>query len=251
VAGFVPGKRCLFTTPYPGSGLESPMRRLLPLFVMCGALAVSGGCAASAGTGANWVQPAAADASTGPSDPAGPADPTGSGSPSTAASPSAAATPKPTPTKKNPPPPAGSGLVQQLLAQVNQLRAQNGLRPYKLSNGLIASAHLHNLKMMPPSTCGLSHRCPGEEDLGPRITDQGVIWSSAGENIGEEGPVGNNQASILKAAKDLTLAMFNEKPPDDGHRRNILSSGFTLIGIDVVRDSKGTVWLTQDFASLR
>jgi len=225
------------------------MRRLLPLFVLCGALAASGGCAASAGTGTpNWVQPVAADASAAPSDPANPADPSAGSSPSTPASPSA--TPQSTaPSKKNPPPPAGSGLVQQLLAQVNQLRAQNGLPPYKLSSGLIARAHLHNVTMMPPSTCGLSHRCPGEADLGPRIAAQGVKWRSAGENIGEEGPVGNNQTAILNAAKDLTMAMYKEKAPNDGHRRNILSRGFTLIGIDVVRDSKGTVWLTQDFAS--
>jgi uncharacterized protein YkwD len=41
--------------------------------------------------------------------------------------------------------------------------------------------------------------------------------------------------------------MFNEKPPNDGHRQNLLSKTFTHIGIDVVRDSHGTVWLTQDF----
>ena len=211
------------------------------------ALAVTGGCAQAPGTAPNWVQPAAADASTAPTDPAS-TDPSAASGPSTTPSPTAAAK-SPAAPKKNPPPPAGSGLVQQLLAQVNQLRAQNGLPPYKLSSGLIASAHLHNVTMMPPSTCGLSHRCPGEADLGPRIAAQGVKWRSAGENIGEEGPVGNNQTAILNAAKDLTMAMYKEKAPNDGHRRNILSRGFTLIGIDVVRDSKGTVWLTQDFAS--
>ena len=223
------------------------MRRLLPLLVLGVALAVTGGCAQPSGTAPNWVQPVAADASTAPTDPAS-TDPSAASSPS--GTPSPAAAPNSTaPSKKNPPPPAGSGLVQQLLAQVNQLRAQNGLPPYKLSSGLIASAHLHNVTMMPPSTCGLSHRCPGEADLGPRIAAQGVKWRSAGENIGEEGPVGNNQTAILNAAKDLTMAMYKEKAPNDGHRRNILSRGFTLIGIDVVRDSKGTVWLTQDFAS--
>ena len=223
------------------------MRRLLPLLVLGVALAVTGGCAQASGTAPNWVQPAAADASTAPTDPAS-TDPSAASGPSTTPSPTAAAK-SPAAPKKNPPPPAGSGLVQQLLAQVNQLRAQNGLPPYKLSSGLIASAHLHNVTMMPPSTCGLSHRCPGEADLGPRIAAQGVKWRSAGENIGEEGPVGNNQTAILNAAKDLTMAMYKEKAPNDGHRRNILSRGFTLIGIDVVRDSKGTVWLTQDFAS--
>ena len=43
--------------------------------------------------------------------------------------------------------------------------------------------------------------------------------------------------------------MLNEKPPDDGHRKNILSSSFTHIGIAVFRDSSGTVWLTQDFSN--
>ena len=58
-----------------------------------------------------------------------------------------------------------------------------------------------------------------------------------------------NSAAIAKMAVALTQDMLNEKPPDDGHRRNILSSSFTHIGIAVVRDSSGTVWLTQDFSN--
>ena len=61
-------------------------------------------------------------------------------------------------------------------------------------------------------------------------------------------PARARRRKILKAAKGLTMAMYNEKPPGDGHRKNILSSGFNRIGIDVMRDAKGTVWLTQDFA---
>ena len=42
--------------------------------------------------------------------------------------------------------------------------------------------------------------------------------------------------------------MYNETPPDDGHRRNILSSSFTEVGIDVVEDTAhGKVWLVTDF----
>ena len=47
--------------------------------------------------------------------------------------------------------------------------------------------------------------------------------------------------------------MLNEKPPDDGHRLNILSASYTHIGIAVYRASSGknagTVWLTQDFSN--
>jgi uncharacterized protein YkwD len=42
--------------------------------------------------------------------------------------------------------------------------------------------------------------------------------------------------------------MMAEQPPNDGHRRNILNTGFNLIGIDVLIDSKNQVWLTEDFA---
>jgi uncharacterized protein YkwD len=229
------------------------MRRLLPLLVLSAAIAVSGGCASTASPKnvsaaiPNWVEP-----STGSAAPS--TDPSGSGygNPSASASASAPASKAPAPkasgSTKPAPPPAGSGLVQQLLAQVNELRASHGLPAYKLSNGLIASAHAHNLQML-KAGCGLSHRCPGEMDLGPRIKAQGVNWHSAGENIGYSGPYPNTQAAILSAAKGITMSMYNEKPPNDGHRKNILSSGFTIIGIDVVRDDKGVVWMTQDFAS--
>ena len=74
-------------------------------------------------------------------------------------------------------------------------------------------------------------------------------WTAAGENIGEGGPVADTSSAIAQMAVGLTQSMLNEKPPDDGHRLNILSSSFTHVGIAVVRDSSGTVWLTQDFSN--
>jgi uncharacterized protein YkwD len=99
------------------------------------------------------------------------------------------------------------------------------------------------------SGCGLSHQCPGEPALGTRETDAGVSWTSAGENIGDGGPVSDTSAAIAQMATGLTQDMLNEKPPDDGHRLNILSSSFTHIGIAVTIDSSGTVWMTQDFSN--
>jgi hypothetical protein len=55
--------------------------------------------------------------------------------------------------------------------------------------------------------------------------------------------------AIAQMAMDLTRAMLNERPPDDGHRKNILSSAFHHVGIDIFRDRHGTVWLTQDFSN--
>jgi uncharacterized protein YkwD len=168
---------------------------------------------------------------------------------SSAATPSTRASTKPKP-KQSPThttPPAGSSVVDQLLAQINHLRAQHGLPAYSLLSGLDRSAHKHNLLM--EGSCGLSHQCPGEASLGDRISAEGVHWTSCGENIGWSGPHPNTTSAIVSAAEGLTTSMYNETPPDDGHRLNLLSSSFRHIGIDVVRDSSGKIWLTQDFSS--
>jgi uncharacterized protein YkwD len=159
--------------------------------------------------------------------------------------------PKPTATKPKPPkkttPPANQSTVDKLLAQINDLRAQHDLPAYTLLSGLNASAHKHNLTMM--GGCGLSHQCSGEAAVGDRISAQGVHWNACGENIGYSGPHPNTASAMVSAAEGLTTSMYNEKPPDDGHRLNLLSSQFHHIGIDVTRDSSGKVWLTQDFSN--
>lgn len=162
---------------------------------------------------------------------------------------SARATPAATPAGTQSAAPSASldAAAGQVLALINQARAQAGLPAYTVSAGLNTSAGRHNAVMA--AGCGLSHQCPGEPALGARETAAGVHWTAAGENIGEGGPVADNPAAIAKMAVALTQDMLNEKPPDDGHRRNILSSSFTHIGIAVVRDSSGTVWLTQDFSN--
>lgn len=156
--------------------------------------------------------------------------------------------PKPAPTTKAPAPPTGSATAaQQVLALINQTRAQQGLPAYTITTGLDNSAAAHTQVMA--SGCGLSHQCPGEPALGTRETDAGVQWSAAGENIGDGGPESNTSAAIAQMAVGLTQDMINEQPPDDGHRLNILSTSFHHIGIVVYRDSSGTVWMTQDFSN--
>jgi uncharacterized protein YkwD len=145
------------------------------------------------------------------------------------------------------PAPGQPAAVQQVLALINQARAQAGLPAYTISSGLDTSAGRHTAVMA--GGCGLSHQCPGEPDLGARETAAGVAWTAAGENIGEGGPVADTPAAIAQMAVGLTQSMLAEKPPDDGHRLNILSSAFTHTGISVFRDSSGTVWMTQDFSN--
>jgi uncharacterized protein YkwD len=192
------------------------------------------------GPAARAASPAAPSPSP-PPRPAGPARPR----------PAASRTPATAPASQGPPaaasPPAQNlTAAGQVLALINQARAQAGLAPYTVLSGLDSSAAAHNARMA--AGCGLSHQCPGEPPLGTRETDAGVSWTAAGENIGEGGPVPDTASAIAQMAVTLTQDMLDEKPPDDGHRLNILSSTFRFIGIAVSVDSSGTVWMTQDFA---
>jgi uncharacterized protein YkwD len=167
--------------------------------------------------------------------------------PTPSSSPSSSASPKPSPPASTPPPSQQPGVASQVLALINQARVQAGLPLYSLSSGLDNSAAAHNARMA--AGCGLSHQCPGEPPLGARETGAGVTWTSAGENIGEGGPVPDTSAAIAQMALALTQDMLNEKPPNDGHRLSLLSSAYQIVGIAVYRDSSGTVWMTQDFAN--
>ena len=137
-------------------------------------------------------------------------------------------------------------LAQRLFKQINSDRATNGLPALAWEPKLEVSAHQHDLVMA--GGCGLMHQCPGEADPGTRISKQGVQWQTVGENIGEGGPV-----MTTNDAWNMTLrlhqGMMAEKPPDDGHRRNLLSQNFHRIGISISIDKNNTLWLTEDFAN--
>jgi uncharacterized protein YkwD len=187
--------------------------------------------------------------------------PATSASPSSSPSPSSprpklsskAPTPKRTTTKPKTPSKSkmtvvatDDSVVGQVLAHINAARVDAGLSALTLDDDLSKASALHNQLMI--NGCGLEHQCPGEDTIGPRFSAQGVKWTSAGENIGF-GSSGSSDADITKAANGLTDSMLAEKPPNDGHRKNLLNTGFKRIGLSVVRDSKGITWMTQDFVN--
>jgi len=135
--------------------------------------------------------------------------------------------------------------AQAVFDQINTARAQAGLPALQMSTQLVNSAHKHNLAMQ--SANQLSHQLPNEPGLGTRISQEGVQWSFVGENIGYS----SDYLHPTKAATGLNQSMLNEQPPNDGHRRNILSKDFTIVGIDVLIDTTNhRVWLTEDFAKV-
>jgi uncharacterized protein YkwD len=159
--------------------------------------------------------------------------------------------PKPKPKPRPPVPPATDGSVgAKLLVYINTKRAAKGLYAYKMSPGLVRSATLHSQCMAATQT--LTHLCTkaidtgkAEKPIGERFI--GVPWRGASENAGQEN-ASNTAASILAAVERSTDAMLGEGP-GGGHFENLMSNSSKLIGIGVVRDSRGKVWLTQDFVN--
>jgi uncharacterized protein YkwD len=127
--------------------------------------------------------------------------------------------------------------------QINTARTQASLPALQWSSLLVDSAHKHNLTMAEGNQ--LSHQLSNEAGLGTRVSQAGVNWSSVGENIGYS----SDYLDPTNAVTGLNQDMLNEQPPNDGHRRNMLSKDFTLVGIDVLIDTTNhKVWLTEDFA---
>jgi uncharacterized protein YkwD len=133
-----------------------------------------------------------------------------------------------------------SDWAKAVLAELNAERANHGLPALKLNSKLVSAAHSHNLAMAKADK--LSHQLNGEAALGSRVSAAGYRWSAVGENVAYNSS--RSQGGVLAVQK----AMYNEKPPDDGHRRNILSKTYVDVGIDVINDSvHGKVWLVTDF----
>ena len=130
--------------------------------------------------------------------------------------------------------------AKAMLGLLNRERAAHHLRPLSMNWRLRLSAHRHNLRMAKADV--MSHQLPGEPFFARRITNAGYHWSAAGENIGYTGALSKTGLFALERQ------MYNEVPPENGHRLNILSTLYRNVGIDVYYDAKHhTIWFTQDF----
>jgi uncharacterized protein YkwD len=143
--------------------------------------------------------------------------------------------------------PAGSTNSEQIARAVfnaiNADRKSAGLPALQWSTNLVNSAHAHNLAMQKANQ--LAHQIPGEAAFGDREHQAGIQWQWAAENIGY------TTDQSVNGALGLHKAMMAEKPPDDGHRQNILAKEAAILGVDILIDKQnGKLWLTEDFAHL-
>jgi len=120
--------------------------------------------------------------------------------------------------------------ARQILNLMNQARVQAGQPPLVLDEALSQAAQTHILAMLRHGD--LSHQLGGESSLSERLTQNGVHFSRAAENIALDYSPEHAQQSLMAS---------------DEHRRNLLDSSFNAVGIAVVWD-RCQVYVVQDFA---
>jgi uncharacterized protein YkwD len=138
---------------------------------------------------------------------------------------------------------AETAAATSVLRMLNAERAAYHLPALASSPALISGARLHNVTMAQANL--LSHQLPGEAVFSTRIAQAGVAWHSAAENVGW------TTDRTTTGANGLQNSMYHEVAPNDGHRRNILSTSVRFVGVDVLIDARtGKLWLTEDFADI-
>ena len=132
-----------------------------------------------------------------------------------------------------------SAMVYAMYDLLNAERALYHLAPVAGNYNLGISAGRHDYVMAHDNL--MAHQCPYEASPGTRIIQAGYSWHSWGENIGW------TTDESVNGMLNMEREMFNELPPEDGHRLNILGN-YRNVGINVYFDPVHfKAWYTQDF----
>lgn len=119
---------------------------------------------------------------------------------------------------------------QQMVNLVNEARRENGLKPLIVDTKLTELARLKSKDMIDNNY--FSHNSPTYGSPFDMLKNFGVSYLSAGENIAGNQTVERAHESLMNSP---------------GHRRNILSSDYTHIGIGIQDGGKYGTMFTQMF----
>ena len=167
--------------------------------------------------------------------------------PHAAAKPTATATPTATqaPTLTPVPTSLASDIITRVIARTNMYRAQYAPQCPALtySAQLTESAFLHSKDMAIHGS--LSHTGTDGSTPPQRMSAAGYHYSTWAENVGW----------YFSSPEEVVDQWFNEQPPNDGHRRNILSCTLHQIGVGYYYTATATgalnshYYWTQDFGT--
>ncbi|HEY7123377.1 MAG TPA: CAP domain-containing protein [Ktedonobacterales bacterium] len=132
-----------------------------------------------------------------------------------------------------------ASFVARAIARTNYYRQQFGCPALKENQILDNVAYAHSKDMAERGY--FAHDTPEGVTPFQRMTAAGYTWSQAAENI----------AAGDTTPEQVIDAFFNETPPNDGHRRNLLNCGLRDVGIGyfyLAGSPYGSYW-TQDFGT--
>lgn len=119
---------------------------------------------------------------------------------------------------------------QKMLQLLNSERAAAGLSALTLDSTLTQLARLKSTDMRDNGY--FAHESPTYGRVSDMLTSFGYTYTAAGENIAHHATVDRAHVAFMSS---------------EGHRRNILSSAWTKVGIGVCYDANGYVYVTQIF----
>lgn len=119
--------------------------------------------------------------------------------------------------------------AEQILNLVNKERAKAGLHALKLDTEVSAAASVRAKEIQ----TSFSHTRPDGRKFSSALTDNGIRFTGAGENIawGQTSP------------EQVMEAWMNS----DGHRANILNAKFTKLGVGHLKNASGRNYWVQLF----
>jgi len=143
--------------------------------------------------------------------------------------------PKPTPTPVSPlPNDDAARWASDVFRLINEVRVQNGIPPYTYNALLEQAALLHGEDCRQRGYC--NHTGSDGSNVRTRVTRVGYDAAGAAECI------------VYSSSPANAVAWWmDEVPPNDAHRRTLLSTWLTQIGIAVVPNGRGTYYFIADF----
>ncbi|OQA23467.1 MAG: Cysteine-rich secretory protein family protein [Chloroflexi bacterium ADurb.Bin360] len=122
----------------------------------------------------------------------------------------------------------------EVFALINAERAAAGLGPFTWNDTLAQAATLHGLDCQQRGSC--NHTGSDGSTVKMRVLRAGYPAVGAAECI-----------VYSKTPQQAVFWWMDEVPPDDWHRRTILSTWVTEIGIAVVPNHLGSYYFIADF----
>jgi len=121
-------------------------------------------------------------------------------------------------------------LEKQMVDLINAERAKAGISALRINDKVTEVARAKSKDMIDKDY--FSHTSPTYGSPFQMLTTFGVSYRAAGENIATNRSMQNAHTALMNSS---------------GHRQNILSSSYKSIGIGIVANARGYLYITQMF----